>query len=250
MSRAENTGRHKSTNDGYNRYAMCTFRDCRHQHLRTAVKNETENWFIIVITDWYIKLTRGFTVQKAAEPHVAMAVLENWIWPCGIPNATMIDKDPQFLSEFFAAMCALVGTKPVTTTEYCLQANGRVDWLNRMLIACLRHYISEHQSNQGMYVQLLTDAYNTHVHRTCDTSPFSLVLSWEPTGALVSEKTRIPEEHSTAAPVQAELKVLKNLTTLKRRVEDSSQKARVLYKRYFNKKVGQLAKLRRKTGSI
>ena len=44
----------------------------------------------------------------------------------------------------------------------------------------LRHYVSENQEDWEVYVEPLTYAYNSHVHRTTRTTPFELFLSRPP----------------------------------------------------------------------
>ena len=44
----------------------------------------------------------------------------------------------------------------------------------------LRNYVNEHQKDWDTYASALTYAYNTHVHRSTNTTPFDLVLSRPP----------------------------------------------------------------------
>lgn len=115
-----------------------------------------------------------------------------------------------------------------------------------MLVARLRHCINKHQTNRETYVQPLTYGFNTQIHRTIITSPFSLVRSQVQPGTLETEKTKTLKENRTTAAVLTKLEVMENLRLLKRQAKRSSQKARKSYERYLNKKVRQLPNL--KTG--
>lgn len=70
------------------------------------------------MTDKFGKLTRAIPVPKITAPHVATVVLENLIKPYGIPIVISNNNGRQFVSEFFAALCASLGTQLVATTEY------------------------------------------------------------------------------------------------------------------------------------
>lgn len=155
------------------------------------MKTKQGNRFIIVITDCDSTSTRALPIPKATESNVSVVVLENRIMSYGIPRATVTDSGSQFVSKIFAALCASVGTKLATTTECHPQATGQVERLSKTLVARLRHYISEHQTSWDTYVQPLTYGCNTQVHRTTNTSPFTLELGEEPPRALVSEKKEL-----------------------------------------------------------
>ena len=51
---------------------------------------------------------------------------------------------------------------------------------NTTILAMLRNYVNEHQSDWDEYAIALTYAYNNHVHRSTGTTPFDLVLSSSP----------------------------------------------------------------------
>ena len=82
-------------------------------------------------------------------------------------------------------MCALLGVRHYLTTAYHLQPNGQTERFNRTLVQRLRHYAEEHQRDWDDYVQPLTFAYNTQVHRSTETTPFDLVLTPPPSGLIL-----------------------------------------------------------------
>ena len=66
------------------------------------------------------------------------------------------------------------------TTAYHPQSNGPTKRFNRTLVQRLRPYVEEHQRDWDDYVQPLTFAYNTQVHRSTETTRFDLVLTRPP----------------------------------------------------------------------
>lgn len=106
----------------------------------------------------------------------------------------MMGNDPPFVSKYFAALCAAIGTTLITTLERHAQANGQMERFNKTLEVRLQHYINEHQTTWDTYMKPLTYGHNTQIHRTTNASPFSMVLDREPPGAIVSKKTIAPKE--------------------------------------------------------
>lgn len=73
------------------------------------------------------------------------------------------------------------------------------------------------------------------LHCTTNTSMFSLVLSREPLGALLSEKIKTPEGYSTISPTQTKLKALESLKLFKQRAEKISEKGKESHEKFFKK---------------
>lgn len=44
-------------------------------------------------------------MSKTTAPYVAAVILNNWIFPYGIPNTIFYDNGPQFIAEFFKTIC-------------------------------------------------------------------------------------------------------------------------------------------------
>lgn len=70
-------------------------------------------------------------------------------------------------------------------TAYHPQTNEHVERCNRTIPIRLRHCIAGHQQNWDFFVQPLTYAYNTELHRSTNTSMYRLVLIPLPTGPLL-----------------------------------------------------------------
>lgn len=87
--------------------------------------------------------------------------------------------DRKFVSNFFPLLCLFFEIKEVTTIAYHLQTNGKIEQYNRSLAMGQPQYVSEHQRNWDMYVQLLAYVYNTQMHRATRTSSFNGVLPQE-----------------------------------------------------------------------
>lgn len=124
-------------------------------------KNFWRNQFVLVITDLYSMRTSRTTTF-----HVAKPFMDHWICPFGIPTYLLSDNGPQFLRKFFQSLSSRLGIKHLTTTLYHPQTNGRGKRFNKIILTRMRHSVVEHLRNRDVFVQPLTYAHNTQVHRS------------------------------------------------------------------------------------
>ena len=201
-------------------------------------RTKTGRQYVVVITDRYSKLTRAVPTAKITAPVVAAVVLEHWVIPYGIPNHILSDNGSQFVSKFFSALCAFLGAKLTTTTAYHPQTNGQTERYNKTIITRLRHYVNDHQTDWDLFVQPLTYAYNSQVHRSTGESPFGLVLSRLPPSPLVSTSSAIEGISGNTVPARLlKTQVLDRLKAMCAKVDKSASLAQARYKRYFDQKV-------------
>lgn len=149
-------------------------------------KTKSGNQLVFVLTDRYKKLTRAIPVTTVTSTCATTVFVDNWNIPHDILTYLMTEKGLQFVSKFFAAVTARLGTRHLMTTAYRPQTNGQVERFNRTVVARLRHFVTEHQTNWDQYVQLLTHEYNDQVHRPTGTTPFSFVLSRQTPGPITA----------------------------------------------------------------
>ena len=199
------------------------------------------NRHVLVMTDRFTKLTRSIPLRTTTASVVASAFLDHWVYPYGAPRYVLTDNGPQFAAKFFDAVaCALLGVRHYLTTAYHPQTNGQTERFNRTLVARLRHYVEEHQRDWDDYVQPLTFAYNTQVHRSTETTPFDLVLTRAPSG-LVLPGT-VPQDAGThredpRTPVQYKRATLRKLRTALECARGKLTTAQERYKASFDRKV-------------
>ena len=144
------------------------------------------------------------------------------------------------LPKFFGAVCTLLGVRHYLTTAYHPQSNGQTERFNRMLVQRLRNYVEEHQRDWDDYVQPLTFAYNTQVHRSTETTPFDLVLTRPPSGLMLSGT--VPQDAGTHredpwTPVQYKRATLRKVRDALDRAQTKLIASQKRYKDDFNKKV-------------
>ena len=143
-------------------------------------KTKKGHRFLLVISDRFSKVTHVVALRRIDAHMVVVAFVEAWVFKYGPPKTLISDNEKQFAAKFFQAACSLLGLTNIFKSTYDPQTNGQVERYNRTILAMLRNYVNEHQNDWDRYATDLTYAYNCHIHRSMDTTPFNLVLSRPP----------------------------------------------------------------------
>ena len=115
---------------------------------------------------------------------------------CTRPSANR--QRPQFTARYFQHALTSLGVKHVPTSTYHPQTNGQTEQYNGAIVSRLRHYVAEHQRNWDAFVQPLTYAYNTQVHRSTKCTPIELVTARRPSLPLPLPSMRAPDNKLSA----------------------------------------------------
>lgn len=162
------------------------------------------NQRVMVITDRYSKLTRAIPTWRTTATHAANVFFDHCVISHDISTFLLIDNGPQFVRKFFATICTYLGVKHLTTMAYHPKTNGQVEQYNKTIVTCLCHYIVENQRDWDMFIQPLTHACSTQVHRSTNTTPFSVVISRHPPGPAMLPEKRVLHTHvSQETTIQA-----------------------------------------------
>lgn len=143
----------------------------------TIIKQEYR--FVVVTADRYNKVTRDFAPAKLTAKVVVATFLKHCVVSYEISNTFQTNSGVQSVSKFLAALCVLLRVRLVTTMEYCQQLNEQDESKKRPLVTCLSHYIDDHQTDWGPFVQSLIYGYSKQVCRDTRTFPYNLVLRRE-----------------------------------------------------------------------
>lgn len=96
-----------------------------------------ENEFIVVMTYRCSKIKRAIPTSKTTATNVANVFLDQCIVPYGIPDYSLADNGPEFVSKFLATLCTFLGLKNLTTTAYHPQTSGQVEWYTKTIVKCI-----------------------------------------------------------------------------------------------------------------
>ena len=196
-------------------------------------KSKSGHEHVLVITDRFTKFTRAIPLKSTTSQTVTDAFLQYWAYAYGVPDRLLSDNGPQFTARYFQHALASLGIKHVPTSTYHPQTNGQTERYNSSIIARLRHYVAEHQRNWDTFVQPLTYAYNTQVHRSTKCTPLELVTSRQPNGPLPFPAMRTSEDPLSAE--QFKIGLLTHLRSLMDRARTNTQRSAESYKKYHDR---------------
>jgi transposase InsO family protein len=98
----------------------------------------------------------------------------------GMPTDVISDRGSQFVSQFWQALCKLVGMESKTSTAYHPQTDGQTERANRVVIDTLRSYCDEVQGAWDTHVPLVEFAMNNAVNASTGMSPFYALYGLHP----------------------------------------------------------------------
>ena len=107
---------------------------------------------------------------------VAHAIVEEWIMRYGEPDVLHTDQGTKFNSDFIQDICRLFMIDKTRTTPYHLQGIGQVERFDRVIADTISKYCAEKPHLWDTYMPHITFVYNTTVHRTIGTTPYSMLF--------------------------------------------------------------------------
>lgn len=93
---------------------------------------------VLVITDHFTKFAVAVTTKNQTAKTTAEALLNNFIFPYGIPTKLLSDQGPNFESQVVKELCTLLGIDKIRTTVHHPMGNGISERFNRSLLTMLR----------------------------------------------------------------------------------------------------------------
>ncbi len=103
---------------------------------------------ILVIVDYYMKMTRYLSTKKTLTVvELAELFFEKIVLKYEISSDIIIDKDSLFINAFWSKICYYVKMKQWLSIIFHLQTDDQTEWQNQTLKHYLRVYCSEKQDN-------------------------------------------------------------------------------------------------------
>jgi len=82
---------------------------------------------VLVICDWFMKLTRAIPLREATALTVAPAFIDTWVAAYGIHDTVLTDNGPHFASVYYQGILSLLGIASNYTSPYHPQTKGQVE---------------------------------------------------------------------------------------------------------------------------
>lgn len=120
----------------------------------------------------------------------------------GMPRAIISDRDDRFLSQFWQALFAVLGTELKFSTAYHPQSDGQSERANRTLEEYLRHFVSPRQDDWDEYLDLAEFAINDSVNPSTGYTPFFMAYGENPHTALdLTTEAMVPRAQDFAQEI-------------------------------------------------
>ena len=97
-----------------------------------------------------------------------------------LSDSFLSDRGLQFNSQVFKEMARFLGFKTLRSTAYHPQIDGETEQVNQELEIHLRIFCSNHPEMWSSLNSVMEFCHNQHLHSTTKTSPFNLMMGYEP----------------------------------------------------------------------
>jgi hypothetical protein len=147
-----------------------------HIDLLGPLKSDTDNKYILAITDAFTKVAALVALPDKEAPTVAEAILYRWVYRFSVPLHIVSDQGKEFCNKVLDELCELLGSRRSTTAPYHPQSNAQVERLNRTILDYLRAEIPDDSKHWEACLPSFEFHYNSSFHSSIGTAPWELLF--------------------------------------------------------------------------
>ena len=139
--------------------------------------HETEdgNKYVLVCVDLFTSWVEALPLKFITANEVLQAFFKLIVSRHGCPDNVLSDEGSQFTSHLFKIMCKQFNIKPLNSTAYHQQCNGKVERFNRFLKQALATLTNKEQTNWDLFIDRCLFTYRISLNKTLNDSPFHLI---------------------------------------------------------------------------
>ena len=143
------------------------------------VKKKNTYKYILTIMCRYTRFLQAAPLITATSQEIAQALLENWFFRWGIPDALLSDQGANLVtSELMKELYQLLNIDKRQTTAYRPQTNGLIERKHRDIANVIRKLVGDSPANWKDKLPVAVFAINMAVCRTTGYAPYHLMLSY------------------------------------------------------------------------
>ena len=184
--------------------------------------------YILVCVDAFSKFVWLFPLREATTAST-IKCLKSIFASFGVPKVLVSDNAKQFTSNVFSRFCFDSSIQHVTTVPYYPNPS-QAERVNRNLRSALIAYHSERHTSWDTKLHWLQHAFNTAKHEAHNTTPFSLMMAFQPNcplSNLWSLVDLLPDNSSPKVIQEKWKEAFNNLKRRKARLAQSYNKQRL-----------------------
>ena len=133
-----------------------------------------------VFTDHFSHYAIVVPIPNKATVTVAEMYFKHVCLVYAAPAKLLTDQGKEFDNVLMHTLCELTGTQKLRTSAKHPQSNGVVERFNRTLAVAISMYVDADHKSWDRYVQQVTYAYNTSIHKATGFTPFYLMFCRNP----------------------------------------------------------------------
>jgi hypothetical protein len=160
-----------------------------------------DNRYIMVITDRLLKSVVLEAMPNMEARKCAERFMQAWWRHHGFPRTLTSDRGGNWVSDFWAELCQLVGTERRLTTAYNPRSDGQVERWNQEIQAILRGVVNYAQTDWPSFLPGTMFAINNRQSSTHGMSPFYITHGYHPDPIQLVEPEH-PSKGGAAAMVE------------------------------------------------
>lgn len=193
-------------------------------------RTNNQNVYMLTIQDNLTKFLQVYPMPDRTAETTAIYFLK-FASTFGFPKMILTDQDPVFKSALIKELNKFLTIGHKMTSPYHPQTNGSLERSHSYLESYLRSYVNSKANNWDELLYLATYSYNTHVNRSTQELPYTLVFGIDPNipNSLNKESNR-----QTYHDLLTEIK--ENLKTLRQTTQDNLIESKQINKQYYDKK--------------
>jgi transposase InsO family protein len=144
-------------------------------------KDQTGCDSILVVVDRLSKKPISIPTNKTATARVLATLFLTHVYRHhGAPDTIVSDRGPQFIADFWAEFCRILGIKRKLSTAYHAQTDGQTEIVNQYIAQRLRPFVNHFQDNWSSLLPMMDFAAAALPHASIGTSPFFAEKGYEP----------------------------------------------------------------------
>ena len=116
---------------------------------------------ILVVVDQFSKMMHAMPTTSSVTVEGVARLFRDNVWKLhGLPEKTLSNRGPQFMSKVMKELNRLLGIKTATSMAYHPQTDGQTKRVNQEIEQYLRLFVDHHQSDWMNWLPMAEFAYN------------------------------------------------------------------------------------------